>query len=169
MRKKLLIFFILTFLGTLTIFGVSYEKFFPLLKDVSGWKAQKPDGTEINMGGNFMMSASRQYSKGDKSVTVSMLVGSQVYPYKQMAELSKMSITTSDGEHVEVKSINSYRTLIEKNQDGSTVVVFFNSDNMKNAGALLFSGDNVSLNDLLSFSKNFDWKKFESLYKSLFK
>ncbi len=166
---RIFIFFMLTFLVALTILGNNYEKFFPLLKNISGWKSQKPIGSEMTIGEDFMMGASRKYSKGDKIITVSMLVGSDVGSYEFLAKASKNCILTSDRKSYEVKNINSFRTLLIGGKDNSKVVVFFNSDSMKEPGILIFFGEHVRLNTLLPFSKNFNWKKFENLYRSIYK
>lgn len=171
MMRKFTIFLVLSFMGILAVygFGSNYDKFFPFFKDVPGWKAEKPSGTDANFNGNRMLTATRIYKKGNSEITVSVLVGPQAFAYKQMLALKNMNITTSEGEHVEVKNINGFKVLLMNQKDGSFMAVFLDTKGVEKGGVLLFGGDKVNFNTLSNFSKNFDWNGIQRVYLSIFK
>ena len=42
----------------------SFQRFFPLLPELAGWTAKKPDGMAMEMPGNSMITAGREYQRG---------------------------------------------------------------------------------------------------------
>ena len=43
----------------------SFQRFFPLLVDLQGWKAGKPDGAAMEIPGASMVTATREYRRGE--------------------------------------------------------------------------------------------------------
>jgi hypothetical protein len=107
-----LIFF---FLMNGTVFGQSYKSLYPCFIDLPGWKAEEVSGMDPN---DWVMTtgarrdlttATRDYEKGDKSVSAVIQVGPGVAAlYADMPE----SESNSGGMHVTVKKIKGHQARI---------------------------------------------------------
>ena len=42
----------------------AFQRFFPFLVDLDGWQGKKPDGIAMEMPGNTMITATREYQRG---------------------------------------------------------------------------------------------------------
>ncbi len=166
--RKILIFFLLLFM-LIPVFAEKYEKFYPLFKDIPGWKGNKPGGTDISYGNNQMVMSTREYYKGEKNVTVNVVVGIQAMTYWQALKMANTKVSSSNGEYLEVKDMNGFRVLLQRENEHCSLVIFLSKENLNKGGVLVFDGTKISLDELLNFAKKFDWKGFKKVYSSLFK
>ena len=132
----------------------------PLLIDLKGWKAEKPEGASINMSGMKMINAIRHYGNGDKNFDVTILVGSstmiQSQPQAVNVETSDTKVTSS-----EMDGFNVIQTF-DKNENNGYIVI--NLDKKTTEGSLFmvnYSG--ISPEEALKIAKKYNWKKIKSV------
>ena len=53
----------------------AFARFLPLLIDLDGWQGNKADGVSMEMPGNSMTSAKRDYKRGAAQLQVTVLMG----------------------------------------------------------------------------------------------
>ena len=53
----------------------SFQRFFPLLPELAGWTAKKPDGMAMEMPGNSMITAGREYQRGRARLNAQIITG----------------------------------------------------------------------------------------------
>lgn len=88
MRKKIfwvgLILFVLAATGGLLsgqpkpVDPVNWRELVPFLIDISGYEADKPEGTTTSMGQFKLSQASRNYAKGEQSIEIEIIDGSYI-------------------------------------------------------------------------------------------
>src|ERR1700735_827349 len=74
----------------------AFQRFFPFLVDVEGWQGKKPDGLSMELPGNTMITATREYQRGPARFHAQVLVGPAAKGALAVAQ-SGMKIETSDG------------------------------------------------------------------------
>jgi hypothetical protein len=74
----------------------SFQRFFPFLVDLDGWQGKKPDGISMELPGNTMITATREYQRGPARFHAQVLVGAAAKGALAVAQ-SGMKIETSDG------------------------------------------------------------------------
>jgi len=52
-----------------------FQQYVPFLVDLSGWTGNKPDGMAMEMPGASIVTASREYRRGDARVSVQIVTG----------------------------------------------------------------------------------------------
>lgn len=55
----------------------AFQRFYPLLIDLPGWQGGKPDGIAMEIPGSSMITASREYKRGDARLNAQVLTGAQ--------------------------------------------------------------------------------------------
>jgi hypothetical protein len=53
----------------------AFQRFFPFLVDLDGWQGKKPDGISMEIPGNTMITATREYQRGPARFHAQVLVG----------------------------------------------------------------------------------------------
>ena len=53
----------------------AFQRFFPLLIELPGWQADKPDGVAMEIPGSQMISATREYQRGEARLNAQVLIG----------------------------------------------------------------------------------------------
>ncbi len=165
-----LIFF---FLINGMVFSQAYKSLYPCLIDLPGWEAEEVSGMDPNDwvmttgAKRDLITATRDYEKGDKSLSVVIEVGPGVATlYADMEEADSVS----GGMHVTVKKIKGYRAHISCHLEDETnfcdirIVLF--SD--KESGALLmFASEGLPEKEALEIAQKFDWDLMTEKAKSL--
>jgi hypothetical protein len=165
-----LIFF---FLLNGTVFSQSYKSLYPCFIDLPGWEAEEvsgmdPDDWVITTGAKRdLITATRDYEKGDKSLSVVIQVGPGIAAlYADMEE----SESNSDGMHVTVKKIKGHQAHISCHREDETnccdirIVLFSH----KESGALLmFVSEGLTEKEALEIAQKFDWDLMTEKAKSL--
>jgi hypothetical protein len=134
-----------------------FQRFIPFLVDLPGWKGKKPDGVTLEMPGNSMVTATREYERGDARLNAQVITG----PAAQgtlAATASGIKIETSDGR------------MSTSTVDGMQVTATFTKSDK--AGAILValgpsalftvSFNGVAEDEALSLARKFDWKAIQA-------
>jgi hypothetical protein len=165
-----LIFF---FLINGTVFSQSHKSLYPCFIDLPGWEAEEVSGMDPNDwvvttgAKRDLITATRDYEKEDKSLSVVIQVGPSIAAlYAGMEE----SESNSDGMHVTVRKIKGHQAHINFHREDETnccdirIVLF--SD--KESGALLmFVSEGLTEKEALEMAQKFDWDLMTKKAKTL--
>jgi hypothetical protein len=135
----------------------AFQKFVPFLIDLDGWQGKKADGIAMEMPGNSMVTATREYQRGAARLHAQVITG----PAAQGALATTrtgLNIETSDG-RISTSTIDGLpvtRTFNLKDKSGAILVALGTS--------ALFS---VSFNGLaddeaLALARKFNWKAIQT-------
>jgi hypothetical protein len=135
----------------------SFQRFFPLLVDLQDWKGNKPDGVSMEMPGNSVVTATREYTRGEARLNAQVISG----PAAQGALAA-----TSPGMKIETSEGRLYTSTI----DGLTVTRTFTISDK--SGAILvalgpsalftLSFNGVTEDEALALAKKFNWKAIQA-------
>jgi hypothetical protein len=137
----------------------------PLLVDLPGWEAEKPEVMSMDMGTMKMTNATRSYTKDNKEITAVVMLGNNAMTQGQMQEMKaesmdvKASISKIDGFQV--------TTSYDKNENSGSVVVFLSQSQTQGA-LFIVSYEGLSDKEALSLAKKFNWKKMKAVVEKLF-
>jgi hypothetical protein len=135
-----------------------FQRFVPLLVDLPGWKANKPDGMAMEMAGSSMVTATRNYERGSAKVNVSVLMGAPAQGALAATNSGlkletgdlRMSTATVDGMQVS-------KTYTISNKTGAILVALTNNV------VLTLSYNGVNEDEAMGLAKKFDWKGIQAL------
>jgi len=135
----------------------AFRRYLPLLIDLDGWQGKKPDGMTMEMPNNSMTTATREYTRGQSQLHVSVVTGPAAAGALATTK-SGMNIETSEG-HMISTTINGFavfKTYNVPQKSGAIMVAL--------GPAAMFS---VSYNALteeeaLPLAQKFDWKAFQA-------
>jgi len=135
----------------------SFQRFIPLLIDLQGWKGNKPDGVSMEMPGASMVTATREYERGEARLNAQVISG----PAAQGA-----LATISAGVKIETSEGRMYTSTI----DGLLVTTTFTVKDK--SGAILvalgpsalftLSFNGVSEDEALTLARKFNWKAIQA-------
>ncbi len=135
----------------------AFERFVPLLIDLPGWTGKKADGVAMQMPGNNMITASRDYQRGDARLTAQVIVGSAAQG--ALATINTgMKFETSEGRM-------STSTI-----DGMTVMQTYSMKD-KNGAIMVALGTNAIMNvsfkalaedEALTLARKFNWRAIQA-------
>jgi hypothetical protein len=135
----------------------SFQRFFPLLVDLPGWKGGKPDGASVEIPGNSMVTATREYRRGEARLNAQIITGPAAQGalaatnpgFKVETSDARMSTSTVDG-----LQVTQTFTFAEKS--GSVIVALGPSAMF----TLTFNG--VPEDEALGFARKFNWKAMQA-------
>ncbi len=163
------LFFLTSFIFPAKGLASTYDTFNPCFKDISGWQAEKPEGMNVEMPGMKMLSATRTYSKGDKNFTVAVSTGPMANITLAGNFQVGTKIETPDG-LMKVEKIKGFiaQTVYDKSGNSGSVTVVLKKDEAQDqSGAMLmFTGENMNLDEVLELAKTFDWQCFHKKAQS---
>jgi hypothetical protein len=142
-----------------------YSSFYPYLRDISGWKAEKPTGASISTPIGKAIYASRTYTNGEKSITATIASGTQAY---SMWAPFTMGVEIDTPENfLKIAKINGYSVGIsynkpEKNNGG--VVVALKRETNEAIAVFALSFSNVNYEEALNLAEGFDWDSMSKLF-----
>jgi len=134
-----------------------FQKFTPFLVDLPGWTGAKADGMAMQMPGASMITATREYKKGNSTLNAQVISGAaaqgavggiQSGLKLETAEMH-MSTATVDG-------LTVARTFQVADKSGAILVVLGPSAIFN----LSFNG--VAEDEALGLAKRFDWKAIQA-------
>ena len=135
----------------------AFARFLPLFVDLDGWQGNKPDGVSMEMPGNSMTSAKRDYTRGASQLHASVLMGPAATGALAPAQAG-IRVETSEG-HMITTTLN-----------GFSVTKSYN--NAQKSGALLValgpsalftvSYNGVGEDDAVALAQKFDWKAMQA-------
>jgi hypothetical protein len=134
-----------------------YQRFVPLLIELSGWTGDKPEGMAMEMNGAAMVAATRRYERGEARLEVQIVIGPAAQGALGAAGAvmkfetgeGRMSSGPLDGFHVT-------RNYTFSDKSGGVIVAL--RDNA--LFGLTFNG--VADDEALGLAKQFDWKAMQA-------
>jgi hypothetical protein len=135
----------------------AFARFIPFLVDLDGWQGKKPDGMSMEMPGNSMITATREYRRDASRVAAGIIIG----PAAQgalAATKTGMNIETTDGRMgtSTIDGLSVTRTFNFKDKSGSILVALSNNALF----SLSFNG--VPDDEALALAKKFNWKAIQA-------
>jgi len=132
----------------------AFARFLPLLVDLDGWQGKKPEGMAMEMPGNSMTTATREYRRDAARLNASIIIGPAARG-ALAATKTGMNIETSDGRMStsKIDGLPVTRTFNIKDKSG-TILVALSDDALF---SLSFNG--VGDDDALALARKFDWKR----------
>jgi hypothetical protein len=135
----------------------TFARFLPLLVDLDGWQGDKADGVSMEMPGNSMTSAKRDYKRGPAQLQVTVPMGpaatGALAPTK-----TAMNIETGEG-HMITTTLNGFpvtKTYNNSQKSGALLVALGPS------ALLTVSYNGISEDDGLTLARKFDWKAIQA-------
>ena len=156
----LTIIFTLTLLNSMGFCTEPSDNLKVLLIDLKGWKAEKPEGSSINMGGMKMINATRNYSNVDMNLDATILVSSSAMIQGQTQtvniETSDVKVTTS-----EIDGFNVIQAF-NKNENNGYIVI--NLEKKTTKGSLfMINYTLISSKEVLKIAKKYNWKEIKTI------
>jgi hypothetical protein len=135
----------------------AFQRFFPLLVELPGWQGNKPDGVAMEMPGNRMITATREYTRSGARLNAQVLVGAAAQgaaaaagsAVKIETSEARMSTSTIDGLQVT-------RTYTFKDKSGAIIVV------LGPAAVFMLSFNGVGDDEGLTLARRFNWKAIQA-------
>src|SRR5207248_1220709 len=135
----------------------SFQRFFPFLVDLPDWKGKTPDGVAVEIPGNSMITATREYERGESRLNAQVITG----PAAQgalAATAAGMKIETSEA-RMATSTIDGFRvatTFTFKDKSGAILVALGTS------ALFTLSFNGVAEDEALALAKKYDWKALQS-------
>jgi hypothetical protein len=135
----------------------AFQKFFPFLVDLDGWQGKKPDGISMEIPGNAMITATREYQA---RFHAQVLVGAAAKGALAIAQTG-MKIETSDG-RMSTSAIDGFqvtRTFNLKDKSGAILI------GLGGNSVFSVSFNGITDDEALAIAKKFDWKAMQAAAK----
>jgi hypothetical protein len=135
----------------------SFQRFIPFLVDLQGWKGNKPDGVSMEMAGNSMVTATREYERGEARLNAQVIIGPAAQGalaatnagVKIETSDARMSTSTIDGLQVT-------RTFTISDKSGAILVALGTS------ALFTLSFNAVAEDEALTLARKFNWKAMQA-------
>lgn len=135
----------------------AFQRFLPFLIDLNGWTGEKPDGMAMEVPGTNMITATREYRRGDAQLSVQIVTG----PAAQgaaAATQTNVNIETGDA-HMRTATVDGLPVASSYSvKDRSGIILVALSANAM--FSMSFKG--VAEDEALSIAKQFDWKSIQA-------
>lgn len=134
-----------------------FQRFIPLLVDLSGWQGKEADGMSMQMSGASMTTANRDYERGEAQAHAAVLVGQNASGALVPIETG-VNIQTPDG-HVMSTTMRGMAVLksYSKKEKSGTLVVALGKDAL-----FSFTYQGISEDEALPLAEKFDWKALQT-------
>jgi hypothetical protein len=135
----------------------AFQRFIPLLVDLPGWQGKKPDGMSMEMPGNSMITATREYDRGDARLNAQIIIGAAAQG-ALAATHTGVKIETSEGHMITttVDGLPVTRTYTFKDKSGAVLVELSPSAMF----SLSFNG--LAEDEALKLAQSFNWKAIKA-------
>lgn len=135
----------------------AFQRYFPFLVDLDGWQGKKPDGLSMEIPGNSMITATREYQRGPSRIHVQILFGPAAKGVLAMAQTG-MNVETSEGRmhSSTIDGMPVSQTFSFKDKSGAIMVALGQS------GAFNFAFNGIPEDEALTLAKKFDWKAIQA-------
>jgi hypothetical protein len=135
----------------------AFRRYTPLLIDLQGWKGNEPDGMAMEIPGNTVITATREYERGDARLTAQIIIG----PMAQgaLAGLGQtVKVETRDG-RVYTAAIDGFHTMTTVNfaDKSGAIIVGLGPAALFN---LTFKG--VAEDEAVALARRFNWKAMQA-------
>jgi hypothetical protein len=135
----------------------AFQRFLPLFVDLDGWQGKKPDGMTMEMPGNAMTTATRDYTRGSSQLHAAVVTGTAAAG--AMAPMKAgMTYETTEG-HMVTATVNGFPTMKTYNtaQKSGAILV-----ELGPTALLTVSYNGMTEDEALPFAQKFDWKAFQA-------
>ncbi len=135
----------------------AFQRFIPFLIDLDGWQGKKPDGLSMEMPGNSMITAAREYQRGAARLHAQIITG----PAAQgalAATQAGMNIETTEG-RMNTSTIDGFpvtRSTNFKDKSGAILVA------LGKTAMFSVSFNGLADDEALTLAKKFDWKAIQA-------
>jgi hypothetical protein len=131
----------------------AFQRFFPFFIEIDGWEGKKPDGLSMDMPGNSMITATREYRRGPAQFTAQIIIGPVAKGV--LATVGQgLNVETPDG-RIKSSTIDGRKvmqTFTIKDKSGAVMVALDDS----RVFSLSFKG--VEGDEAMALAQKFDWK-----------
>jgi hypothetical protein len=134
-----------------------FQAFVPFLVDLSGWKGGKPDGITMEIPGNRMITATREYERGPARLTAQVIIGPPAQGALAAAS-GMVKIETADA-RISTSTIDGMqvtRTFTIGDKSGAVMVAL----GVSAAFILQFNG--IGDDEALALARGFNWKAIQA-------
>jgi hypothetical protein len=135
----------------------AFQRFIPFLVDLPGWQGKKPNGLAMEMSGNSMITATREYGRDGARLNAQIVIGAAAQG-ALAATHAGIKLETSEG-HMITSSVDGLpvtRNYTFKDKSGAILVELGKSAMF----ALSFNG--VTEDEALTLAKTFNWKAMQA-------
>ncbi len=141
-----------------------HDRLLPLLGNLAGWQAPSASGTSLASSQMKMVSATRIYSRADKSLAVNIMINSGPVLDTDLQESS------SDNELIwgKVRQIDGFwvKSSYNKKSNSGGLIVYLDY-NKEASGLLMVDYSKMSDEEVLQIIKKLDWKKLKKVVSTL--
>ena len=134
-----------------------FQKFTPFLVELPGWTGNKPDGMAMQMPGASMITASREYRRGEAKLNAHIFTGPPAQGALGVIQ-SGMKLETAEI-HMSTETVDGLslaRTFQVKDQSG-TIIVGLGSN-----AVFTLEFHRVPEDEGLALARRFDWKAIQA-------
>jgi hypothetical protein len=167
MSKNIAVLVVALFLlaAPAVLFAAAYDALVPLLVDIAGWKADAADAIDLSQAGMKGVTVAREYKSGGKGLTAAVMVGTQA-GVTWMPDYKEGFKGKSDEGTMEVKRINGFLVYQVYDTSDSTaglvvLLIAATADKPDSGAVLVFSFDDMTLDEGLKLAQKFDWQKIK--------
>ncbi len=163
--KRFLLVLLIVFLGGTLFAFPPYSSLCVYLKDIDGWNASECDGMNLKSSTEEMVSVSKTYSRGVKSVNVTIVGGTNASSYwAPFQSYFQLDTPKEMIRSLSVKGFNIGIIYYKKERYGSIIVPVAKEAPDIVSGVLMFNFSNMDWKEALEFSKEFDWEKIKEAF-----
>jgi hypothetical protein len=137
-------------------YAQAFQQFIPFLVDLPGWTGNKPDGMAMEIPGSSMVTATREYRRGDARVNAQIITGPAAQGALGVTQ-SGMKIETADM-HMSASTVDGLqvaRTFQLKDKSGAVIVA------LGPAAMFSLSFNGVGEDEALTLARQFNWKSIQ--------
>ena len=134
-----------------------FQKFVPFLVDLPGWTGAKADGMAMQMPGMNMITATREYKRGNSKLSAGVISGSTAQGMLAAVQAG-VKIETAEL-HINTTTVDGFtvaRTFQVKEKSGAVLVMLGQSALFN----LAFT--DVPEDEAFALAKRFDWKAIQA-------
>lgn len=135
----------------------AFQRFTPLLIDLPGWQGGKPDGVAMEIPGSSMITATREYQRGEARLNAQVMIGAQAQG-AAAAAATGIKVETSEA-RMSTTTINGLpvtRTYTFKDKAGAVMVILGPS------AVFMFTFSGVAEDEGLKLAQQFNWKAMQA-------
>ena len=134
-----------------------FQRFVPFLVELSGWKGGKPDGMTMEIPGQSVITATREYERGEARLTAQIILG----PPAQGALAAtgqNVKFETSDSRMSSgpIDGFQVTRTFTISDKSGAVMVALGTS------AVFILQFNGVGDDEALTLARNFNWKAIQA-------
>ena len=135
----------------------AFQRYFPFFVDLPGWTGKKPDGLAMELPGNSMTTATREYNRGSARVAAQVVTGPAAQGALAVTK-SGMKIETGDA-RMSTSAIDGMQVASTYNiaSKSGAIIVALGPSAMFN-----LSFDGIADDEALTLAKKFDWKAIQA-------